>query len=374
MSDQPVSPATDVYGLGILAYHMLTGHLPFESESLMSLFRQITLDEPASPRDLRPDLPVPAAEAILRALAKAPEQRFPSAGTFAQALERGIQNKPPTPTPHSLLARFIPPSEQITLPDATPAGWMADRPRKRPKQRALIVAASVIAALLLVIAGVLFTHQVQPASMARVAIGLTQTVTATQGMATTGAAQGTTQPAGAPPPQNKATQVAIATQVASGTQIPMATAVPGATQNPTATSVPGATPTPVPTATKIPAPTATPLPGMLAIIGNQNPTLPVSTFNNTTYCGHLFSNDGSFTLADITLTNTGQSTLTWTSSSALDNGNTGYVTYSPISGTIPPGGHQDITYTDGYLLGNEIMFVTFTGPANLITEGIYCGG
>ncbi len=88
-----VSRATDVYGLGVMLYHLVTGRVPFEANNLIDLALQLATRTPPSPRSLRPDLPEPASAAIMRALAKHPQERFAAAGILAQAFAAGIHGQ-----------------------------------------------------------------------------------------------------------------------------------------------------------------------------------------------------------------------------------------------------------------------------------------
>src|SRR5262249_4601106 len=81
-----VDGRADVYALGVMTYQMLTGELPFKQSSAGSLLIA-HLNQPApDPRNIRPDLPGSASEAILKAMEKQRERRFASAGAFAAAL------------------------------------------------------------------------------------------------------------------------------------------------------------------------------------------------------------------------------------------------------------------------------------------------
>ncbi|HEV2238675.1 MAG TPA: pentapeptide repeat-containing protein, partial [Ktedonobacterales bacterium] len=79
------------YGLGSVLYTMLTGHAPFEGTSLTAILVSKLQDAPPDPRALRPELPDPAAACVLKALARDPNQRFATAGDFAQAFGAGLQ-------------------------------------------------------------------------------------------------------------------------------------------------------------------------------------------------------------------------------------------------------------------------------------------
>jgi serine/threonine protein kinase len=86
-----VTPATDVYALGIMLYQCVTGRLPFQADTPMAVALMQVHDAVVPPRSFRPELPLAAEAAILLALAKRPEERFASAGALAEAFAQGLR-------------------------------------------------------------------------------------------------------------------------------------------------------------------------------------------------------------------------------------------------------------------------------------------
>jgi eukaryotic-like serine/threonine-protein kinase len=91
LSGQPVPEGqrhlADVYAAGVVAFELLTGELPFEGDDLRQLLVEIVTAPVPRATLLIPDLPLAFDDVLQRALAKNPEDRFPSAGAFARALQ-----------------------------------------------------------------------------------------------------------------------------------------------------------------------------------------------------------------------------------------------------------------------------------------------
>ena len=77
-SAKEIGGPTDQYSLGITAYEMLTGKVPFDADSVMSLMWQHFHEPPPPLLARRPDCPPVLAQAVERMLAKAPADRWPS--------------------------------------------------------------------------------------------------------------------------------------------------------------------------------------------------------------------------------------------------------------------------------------------------------
>jgi serine/threonine-protein kinase len=79
--------SSDIYSVGIMLYEMATGKLPFEGDTPLSIAMMQVNTKPCRPRKIDPKIPLGLEQIILRAINKAPQDRFRSARSMLRALE-----------------------------------------------------------------------------------------------------------------------------------------------------------------------------------------------------------------------------------------------------------------------------------------------
>jgi len=94
-----IGPATDIYALGVVAYQLLTGNLPFFGGPAPAILYAHAHTPPPDPRDFNPYLAASVAQVLLQALDKQPTNRYLRAMIFVEALERAASGGAPPPPP-----------------------------------------------------------------------------------------------------------------------------------------------------------------------------------------------------------------------------------------------------------------------------------
>ena len=171
-------PQSDLYSLGVVLYQMLTGKVPFDDPSAMSVALKHLSEPPIPPRQLNPKLSPAVEKVVLKSLEKEPSKRFQSGDLMARVLEEAFAfdpdvaaSNPSRPTSSTHPSRLFPLGSfrrEPREPGSSPTIQFSDslvsasrlqvenaqrRLAKSPRQRSTLIAASVVVVLLIAALG-----------------------------------------------------------------------------------------------------------------------------------------------------------------------------------------------------------------------------
>ncbi len=93
VKEHPLDHRTDIYSMGVVMYHLLTGRLPFQASNNFSLIYQITTMDPPLPASIRPEIPARVEAIVMRAMAREHDDRYPDWEAFSNDLAEAFRSE-----------------------------------------------------------------------------------------------------------------------------------------------------------------------------------------------------------------------------------------------------------------------------------------
>ncbi len=117
----PVTPASDIYSVGIVLYEMITGSVPFTGDTPLEIAMKHLSTTPLPPSETRPDVPHELDSIVLRALAKNPEDRYQSSDEMDADLARASRGQAVAPETEEAATQVLRGAGAATLTTAPTA-------------------------------------------------------------------------------------------------------------------------------------------------------------------------------------------------------------------------------------------------------------
>ncbi|MFI9561336.1 serine/threonine-protein kinase [Nonomuraea endophytica] len=153
INKETVDGRCDQYALACVVYEALTGRLPFQRDNDIALLWAHLAEQPAPLSQVRPDLPLEVDGVMMRALAKAPEQRYPSCTAFVAGLRDAISGHVPETAPRAQLPIFR------SAGGAASGSGMVAKPIPRGGKLPIVLAALTAAVAALILAVLVLMNQ-----------------------------------------------------------------------------------------------------------------------------------------------------------------------------------------------------------------------
>jgi len=136
-----VTPASDLYSIGVLLYQALTRQVPFEGDSAVAVALKQVSQAPQRPSAINPEVSPALDAVVMRALAKEPAQRFADADAFIAALDAAERD--PGSAPPGSTAEFAPLPPVAATDQAAADGRPGEREEERHPWRWVLAAVAV---------------------------------------------------------------------------------------------------------------------------------------------------------------------------------------------------------------------------------------